>query len=87
MIAGTLSQLKSAESNMKLKEFQDELLAQTPTLDKIIAAKISHQDKMLAIQLFQTFYQTSINPGGLYSAEWFSHRKRIIEILENPIKK
>lgn len=86
MIAGTLSQLTSAESNIKLKEFQDELLAQTPTLDKIIAAKISHQDKMLAIQLFQTFYQTSINPGGLYSAEWFAHRKRIIEILENPIK-
>lgn len=86
MISGTMSHLTSAEANQKLKLFQEELLAETPTLDKIIASKISHMDKMMAIQLFQSFYQIGLSHGGLYSAEWFSMRKRIIEILDKPIQ-
>jgi ATP-dependent Lon protease len=83
MIAG--SSITSSSANQSLKSFQEDILSQTPTLDKIMAAKLSRQDKMMAIQLFQTFYQIGLHAGGLYSEEWFSARKRIIDVLSNTI--
>lgn len=83
MLAG--SSISSSLTSKDLKSFQDEILSETPTLDKIMNAKLSRQDKMLAIQLFQTFYQIGLHTGGLYSEEWFSMRKRIIDILKNTV--
>lgn len=85
MVAGSLSHLSSPEAIKSLKVYQQEILDETPSLDKIMAAKISRQDKMLTIQLFQTFYQLGLEAGGIYSADWFSLRKRIIDLLKNTI--
>lgn len=86
MVAGSLSHLSSPDAIKSLKAYQQEILDETPSLDKIMAAKISRQDKMLCIQLFQTFYQLGLEAGGIYSADWFSLRKRIIDLLKNTIE-
>jgi len=79
------SYLSTIDNNDKILAYQEQLLADTPTLDQIVNANITEQDKMLAIQTYQTFYQVSLTD--LYSVEWFQLRKKLINLMSKTLSK
>lgn len=85
MVNYTIDKHYSSNTNDQIKKIEDQILKETPTIDQIVNSKISEQDKMLAIQTYQTFYQIGLNTYGLYSSEWFHLRKKLIDILSNQI--
>jgi ATP-dependent Lon protease len=85
MIDISTLQQRDDNVNQKLKEYHDKMIQETPTLDKIIAAKISNTDKMMAIELYNSFYQLGLSAGGLYCQDWFILRNKINHFINNQI--
>ncbi len=79
-----LSPIHAIQLNKALNHFVD---GQTPfdnvpvpTLSMILEADLSPYNRILAIQTYQTFYQLSITEN-LYSQEWYSLRKKLLQLL------
>lgn len=68
----------------KIKILNDKIKDDIPTMEKIINAKISEQDKISALEMFNTFSHLSLTDG-LYSRDWFILKKKIITIINNTI--
>lgn len=52
-----------------------------PTINKILRASISKDDKLKAIELYNMFYNVSVSHGNLYSEEWYLLKKKINGII------
>lgn len=52
-----------------------------PTINKILRACISKEDKLKAIELYNMFYNVSVSNGDLYSEEWYLLKKKINSII------
>ncbi|HSW77033.1 MAG TPA: AAA family ATPase [Candidatus Saccharimonadales bacterium] len=69
--------------NDEIKNLQNKLAAETPTLDKIMKANLSEQDKLQALELYQRFTQLTVND--LHSYDWFFIRKKIMTLLNKNV--
>ncbi|HMD00501.1 MAG TPA: AAA family ATPase, partial [Ferruginibacter sp.] len=85
MVDQSWSYQNNQELNLQIQVYQQQILNNTPTLSDIVNANIAEQDRMLAIQTYQTFYQVGLTD--LYSQEWFQLRKRIINLLAKTMSK
>lgn len=61
----------------KLRELRDKMEAKTPSLEKIMAARITESDRMRALQLYEMLHQCNIN-----TEDWFDTQRRINSILD-----
>lgn len=52
-----------------------------PTINKILRAAISKEDKLKAIELYNIFYNVSVGHGTLYSEEWYLLQRKINGII------
>lgn len=83
MIEMAAGQQPHDNTNQKLQEHHNQMIKETPTLDKIITANLSNTDKMMAVELYNSFYQLGLSAGGLYCQDWFMLRQKINHIINH----
>src|SRR4029079_11751084 len=80
-----LTPMHAMQANKALSHFIDGVTpfdnVRCPTLSDILKANLTPYNRILAIQTYQTFYQLSINTEQLYTEEWFSLRKKLLNLL------
>jgi len=65
------------ETNERLKQLREKMEAATPTVEKIMTARITESDKMRALQLYEVLQQCNFN-----TDDWFDTKRRINTILD-----
>lgn len=63
--------------NDQLQTLRNKMEERTPTVEKIIAAKLTQSDKMRALRLYEALQQCSFN-----TEDWFDTQRRINNILD-----